>query len=105
MNPEQRIAQLEGQVSALLQQVKALSSSASIPFNVEKAFRNRLGINHPVWKIEYDYAGTAVANNQAVNEAGSASYNVLAAPDGYLFITIPAEDQDVATLGIPFYNQ
>ena len=105
MNPEQRIAQLERTVAALAQQLKQLSNNTTIPFDVEKAFRNRLGINYPVWKIEYDYAGAAVSNNKSVNEAGTSSYSVLNVPDGYLFITLPVEDQDITTLGIPFYNQ
>lgn len=102
---EQRIAQLERMVVELTARLNALGSSSSIPFPVEKALRNRLGINYPVWKIEYDYAGAAVSNTQAVNEGGMATYNVLKAPDGYLFITLPAEDQDITTLGIPFFNQ
>ena len=105
MTPEARIAQLERTVAELTTKMNALGSSSSIPFPIEKAFRNRLGINYPVWKIEYDYAGAAVNNTQAVNEGGMASYNVLKSPDGYLFITLPAEDQDIVKLGFPFFNQ
>ena len=105
MTPEQRIAQLEVQVANLTEQMKRLGDSTSIPFSVEKAFRNRLGVLHPVWEIVYDYSGIAANNTQAVNEGGMASYNVLAAPDGYLFITLPGEDQDIVKLGVPFFNQ
>lgn len=105
MNPEARIARLEAQVAQLTQFVGALRSTSLIPFDVEKAFRDRLRILYPIHKVVYDLAGEAVNNNRTVNEGGTSSYSVLAPPDAWIFITIPAEDQTPTKLGIPVYNQ
>lgn len=42
MTPEQRIAQLEQQVQELMNFKRSISSTAAIPFDVEKALRDRL---------------------------------------------------------------
>lgn len=98
MTPEQEIAQLKQQIAVLAEQVQKLSSFTAIPFEVERAFRNRLGIDNLQTKI---YNGGDLVSNyvQAVNESGMSSYNVPSEPDymlrlkyGNLAVVVPAYD-------------
>lgn len=104
MTPEQRIAQLEALVADLRLQMGNLTSSNTIPYDVEKAFKNRLSYFAKP-HIIFDHDGDAVNNTQAVNEDGSGTYNVLKVPDNWLFITIDAEGTKDTKLGIPVFNQ
>lgn len=91
MTPDQRIAQLERTVADLSQQIKQLSNNTTIPFNVEKAFRNRLKLNKNAQEEITDVTTDFPANplSESVNEAGTSSYNVMAAPDIVLSVRLP----------------
>jgi hypothetical protein len=66
-----------------------LGNRAIIPFSVEQAFRDRLRIN--TYTPLTTSSKSASSENQAVNEAGSASYNVLKAPDGFVEVVIAGQ--------------
>jgi hypothetical protein len=92
MNPlEQRIAELE-------KQVKALSSMTTIPFNVEKAFKQRLKLDS-FGLISIATGFDTAQYLRAVDEGGIDSYNVVAPPDDILLVNF-----DGHTYGIPAYN-
>lgn len=76
MNPE--IEQLKREIQDLK---SMLSNSASISYDVESAFRERLKIE-TFTPLETS-AKSASSENQAVSESGSASYSVLKPPDGW----------------------
>ena len=96
MNPE--IAQMKAMIAELAAEVKRLKSATTISKDVDSAFRNRLGINDLQAKLTD--SGVAVSTiSQSVNEAGAASYSVLAQPDYLLrmkYLNL--------TVGIPAYD-
>lgn len=93
MNEE--IKQLQEQVVKLTQRLDSLQSSTTIPFDVDRAFRDRFR----------DITGLSVSSknldseDQAVNEGGASTYSVMGDPDGFLQITI----SNVAYY-IPYFN-
>ena len=92
MNPE-----LERKIQALEEVLQALRHANSIPFDIDQAFRERLGVGD-ISALQVD-GKIANSENQAVNEAGSASYQVLAGPDGWLSLEIGG-----TTYVIPHYG-
>ena len=99
MNEElkQRLEKLERENQELLNWKKSLESSHSIPLNIDQSFRTRL-LTAPVIKA------SAKGNNsedQAVNEAGSGSYNVLKEADDFLEVQLVAGG---TIYYIPVYN-
>lgn len=101
MNPDERIAQLERQVAELTKRLNALQSFTTIPFDVEKAFRNRLNLNRDLQEIITDITSEFPSPPlaQSVNEAGMDSYDVMTTPDyvlkvrlGNLYVGVPAFD-------------
>ena len=76
MNPE-----LEKRIIELEAVVKSLRASTTIPFDIRNAFSAGSGV------LTFSSKG-ATSENQAVNEAGSATYDVLKKPDAFLQITI-----------------
>lgn len=92
------LEQLKRRVAELEKVIGALNASSTIPRDVDSAFRNRLGISKFQEKLVN--SGVAVSTiTQAVNEGGSSSYNVLAAPDYLLrmkYLNL--------TVGIPAYD-
>lgn len=90
MTPEQ-----ESKLNEVFDFIQSLKSSTSIPFEVDGAFRDRFG----------DLAGLALSakvattENQAVDEGGSATYNVLKEPDGFLEVAING-----TTYYLPYYG-
>lgn len=91
------LEQLKQQVAALEAQVKALASFATIPFEVDKAFRNRLGVNNLQEKLVDSGVATSVYTESV--DQGMGSVDVLAAPDyilrmkyQHLTVAIPAYD-------------
>lgn len=74
MNVEQRINELQ-------EEINKLKYSTTIPFDVEQAFRTRLRLDS-VTNLATS-AKSATSENQSVNEAGSGSYSVLKAPNGF----------------------
>ena len=92
------LAQLKLEVEELKRQVKALTSHTTIPFEIDKAFKERLGVNGLQEKLTN--SGVAVSTYvQAVDEGGTDTYNVLAEPDyilrmkyQHLTVAVPAYD-------------
>lgn len=77
------IAQLKKELAELKAWRALLETSYSIPLNIDQAFRTRFGINNTIVSTK-----SASSENQGVNEAGLASYNVLLPPDAFLQVTI-----------------
>lgn len=99
MTPNERIVKLEAQVQELTKTVQSLSSFNTIPLNIEKAFKNRLTNDKQeiITDITADF--TPPFFNQAVNEGGTASYQVMTTPEyalrvrlGRNYVAIPAFD-------------
>lgn len=79
MTPQEK-RKLE-EVYTFMQNMKDFSR---IPYSVDQALRRRLSGDLGLSTS----AKSASSENQAVDEAGSATYSVLAPPDGFLKITI-----------------
>lgn len=82
MTPEellQRIVELE-------REMQLLRAGSTIPFDIEKALRERLRIG--TFNPTTLSAKGATTENQSVNESGVATYSVLKPPDAFLTITI-----------------
>lgn len=95
MNPE--IEQLKKEIAALHRKIDLLSSFTTIPFTVEKAFKERLGINGLQEKLVD--SGVAPSVYTETVDQGMGSADVLAAPDyilrmkfSNLTVAIPAFD-------------
>lgn len=97
MNPE--IQQLKLEIEELKAQIQALAAFNTIPWTIEKAFANRLGISN--LQPKFTDSGLAASTiSQAVNESGASSYSVLALPD----YVLSAKFENV-TVSIPAYDQ
>lgn len=81
MNPDYN--ELKRQLDALLAWKASLEASYSIPLNIDQSFRARF-----LGNAVNSSNKSASSENQAVNEGGSASYNVLKSPDAFLQVTI-----------------
>lgn len=92
MNPD--IKQLQERIDKLEKQLKLFESSTTIPLLVDTAFRTRLSTSNPLQTS----AKSASSENQAVNEAGAGTYNVIAPPDGFLKSVIAG-----TTYYLPYY--
>lgn len=99
MTPNERIVKLEAQVAELLKTVHSLSSFNTIPLNVEKAFKNRIANDLQPQITDITSSFSPPFFNQAVNEGGAASYQVMTTADyalkvkiGSLSVAIPAFD-------------
>jgi len=85
---------IQGQIKILEGFKKSLESFTTIPFNVDKAWRERFK----------DIVGLKVSTkdldseDQAVNEGGAGTYDVLGDPDGFLEFTVQG-----TTYYIPYY--
>lgn len=82
MTQEEMIKRIED----LEEKMKLLESQTTIPLNIEKAFKNRLEVDTKT-TISAD-SKAASSENQAVNEAGSATYSVLKTPDRFVRVVI-----------------
>jgi hypothetical protein len=81
MNPD-----LQTQIDELRAEINALKAQATIPYDVEQAFINRLNIRS---FTPLTVGSKALSSeNQSVNEAGSATYSVLKTPKGWLQVII-----------------
>jgi hypothetical protein len=88
MNPlEKRIEELE-------RIVKALSSTTTIPFNIEKAFKARLGISS-FSKVSIATDADPAQFLREVDESGASSYDVMAPPDEILRVKFDGLDYDI----------
>ncbi len=75
-------------LAELENKVKALEAAATIPYEVDSAFRERFGLNRLDSTSLIASSKGATSENHAVNEAGIATYSVLGIPDGYLEVTV-----------------
>lgn len=73
--------ELQNQINELKQEIANLKSSTTIPYDVEQSFRTRLRIDN--YAELATSLKSATSENQAVNEAGAATYSVLKPPDGF----------------------
>ncbi len=94
MNPE--IRQLEERVKKLESFIQAMSSSATIPFEVDGAIRTRFGIGKSTFSIS---AKAASSEWQPVDEAGTGTYDVAEPMVGFLQTSING-----TIYQIPYYN-
>lgn len=85
------------EIDKINRRLDALSSSNSIPFNVEQALRDRLGLAS-VDTIDLSNK-SASSENQAVNEGGIATYFVMKPPDGFVQLT-----KNGVVIYIPYFN-
>ena len=84
MNPE--IAQLQKEVAELKMRLDLLTNSSTIPFDIDNAFKERIGLkDSPI-----------AVFTKSVAEGGGASYTVAKTPDGN-YIT---HDNRL----VPYYN-
>lgn len=81
---EEQVKLLEQRVMRLEKEDKKLRSSTTIPFDIDQAFRARL---KSITGLSVSSKGVNT-EDQAVNEAGVAAYDVLGDPDGFLEINI-----------------
>ena len=81
--PEE-IAQLKRELRELKAEFDLLKSNDTIPFEIDNAFRDRLSA---LTDLVVSAKG-ADTEDQAVNEGGSSTYDVLGDPDGFLQIDI-----------------
>lgn len=93
---EERVKQLESEVQELKDFIKLLQADTTIPFDVEGAFRKRL---EDLALAVTTSSKSAGSENQAVNEAGMATYSVLGTPTGWLEIVL-----DNTTYYIPYFS-
>lgn len=94
---EEKILKLEREIQELKREMAFLSSSNTIPFNTEQAFRDRLGIQSLA-----SLSGstkTAASETQSVSESGSSSYSVAKPMDGFREFVVGG-----SVLYIPYYT-
>jgi hypothetical protein len=77
---QEQINQLQQEMAILQGKINLLYSSATIPYDVENAFIDRLDLDNIVSQNSSKLAST---ETQAVNEGGSATYNVAKPMDGF----------------------
>lgn len=75
---ENQINQLQLQINELQHQIDMMRSSASFPYDVEQAIIERLDLT-----VFDASAKTAASATQAVNEAGTNTYDVAKPMDGF----------------------
>lgn len=79
MTPEQ-----EQKLNEVYDFIQSLKANATIPIEVDAAFRTRLAAN-----LGMETSAKSIGSeNQLVNEAGSGTYSVLTTPDIFLEIDI-----------------
>jgi len=82
--------EMEKEIIELKRQMKLLKSTSTIPFEIEKAFEDRLDIRKFIKPLIS--AKLANSENQAVDEAGAGTYNVLGNPTGFVVMTLSGTD-------------
>ena len=85
MNPQQ-FSQVMEELNAIRAAVESLNAESTIPYEIEKAFRKRLGLINMTNIIASSKSSLSEA--QPVNEGGSGSYSVLKNPDAYVQFTL-----------------
>jgi hypothetical protein len=84
MNPD--IQQMQRDIEELKAFKEAMLASSSLPIGFENAVRERLRID-TFTPLETN-SKASNSENQAVNEGGSATYQVLGSPNGYLKLSL-----------------
>lgn len=84
--------QLQEQVNKLEEQWDLLTSSTTIPKEIDAAFRARLSNISQTIGLS---STSATAHNTSVNESGSGTYSVMGIPTGFLTITINGTVRDI----------
>lgn len=79
------LEQLKKEIAELKAWKRSLEMSHTIPLNIDRAFYDRLIRNIGVVVTS---AKSSTSENQAVDEAGSASYSVLKPPDAFIQATV-----------------
>jgi len=80
------IEQLKIQIDELNKKFDSLGASTTIPYNVGEAFKIRVLGDTSLSAV------SATAHNKTVNEAGTATYDVMNKPTGFVQITIQGTD-------------
>jgi hypothetical protein len=75
---DNKLYQLEQQIIQLQTQLDMLRSSATLPYDVEQAFKARI-----ITEFLNPSTKTAASETQAVDEGGSATYDVAKPMDGF----------------------
>lgn len=94
---QEQIQQLTRRIEALENENRLLKSSNTIPLEIDQAFRDRF-LSGVTQAIVAD-SKSASSENQAVNEGGVATYNVLKPPDGFVSTVLNG-----ATIYIPYFT-
>lgn len=76
--------EFERRITALETQFKSLGANATIPLEIGRAFKQRLGGNQALTVS----GKSASSENVIINEGGSANVPVLQPPDGFITVTI-----------------
>lgn len=87
--------EIQRQLNELLAWKKSLERSSTIPLNIDQSFRERLDSKQIKTSIK-----EITSENQAVDEAGSATYDVLTIPDGFGQTTL----EDGSIIYIPYFT-
>lgn len=91
------ITALRQRIEELETVVNKLRADATIPYEIGEAFNSRLRIDD-LAKLASS-AKVATSEDQAVNEAGAGTYNVLKSPDGFREYTVGSQ-----TFYFPYYT-
>jgi hypothetical protein len=90
--------ELKQQLNELLTWKKSLERSSTIPLPIDQSFRDRFLNNLP--KQVVSDTKSSSSENQAVNEGGTATYNVLKPPDGFARVVLDTGE----VVYIPYYD-
>lgn len=92
MQPE--LLKIHADMQVLQRRLDALTNTATIPANVDAAFRSRLAV--PKLSLTDE-----VAHTVSVDESGSSTLTVAAAMDGFVKLTSTASG---VSFLVPYYN-
>lgn len=92
---QEQINQLKNEIELLETELGKLRSATTIPFEIGQAFRDRLRDINVISASTKDKD----TEDQTVDEGGTATYEVLKEPDGFLQATING-----TPYYIPFYD-
>ena len=101
MTPEERqlLESTQNELRALRVEFDALKNKTSIPFEIDSAFRDRFELDTFSTNILQTSAKTLASETRAVDEGGTATYNVPKLHDGFIETTING-----VIFYIPYYS-
>lgn len=88
----------EDKLNELYEFMTNLKASTRIPLEVDRAFRERLGLSG-IPLVNLSNTKNADSEDQAVDEGSTGTYNVLKEPIGFLPITVGS-----TTYYVPYFN-